>query len=100
MVIKKDQSRELFDRDKIKRGMMIAIQKRPIAEDQIEKMIDEIEAKIRNTDQNEIESKRVGDLVARELKKIDKVAYIRFASVFREFNEVELADEANKLVKK
>ena len=86
-VIKKDGRRENFDRGKLKRGIEIACQKRPVSAETIEKMITNIEDKIRKIGK-EINSTVIGELVSKELKKVDKVAYIRFASVYREFEDV------------
>lgn len=87
-VIKKDNSREAFDREKLKTGILKACEKRPITEEQIEKAINEIEIKLRSYG-IEIESKKIGDLVMKKLKKLDKIAYIRFASVYHEFKDID-----------
>ncbi|NIO21323.1 MAG: transcriptional repressor NrdR [Candidatus Aenigmarchaeota archaeon] len=89
IVVKKSGERERFDRDKLKIGILKACEKRPITNEMIEKMIDEIETELRSDDGVEIPSKRIGQLVMKKLKKTDKVAYIRFASVYREFQDVE-----------
>jgi transcriptional repressor NrdR len=89
IVVKKDGRRERFDRDKLKEGILKACEKRPIASDHVEKVLDEIETELRNEDQVEIPSKRVGRLVMKKLKRLDKVAYMRFASVYREFADLE-----------
>lgn len=86
-VKKKDGSRQEYDREKIKRGILKACEKRPISADVIEKMIANIEEKLRKKGK-EIRSSVIGELVARELKKVDKVAYIRFASVYRDFKDL------------
>ena len=86
-VIKKDGSREDYDYEKIKRGMVRACEKRPITQEQINKMINNIEEKLRKKG-NEVKTAVIGELVSRELKKVDKVAYIRFASVYREFTDI------------
>lgn len=85
-VIKKDGRREAFQYEKIKRGVQTACEKRPISSEAIDKMLTMVEEKLRKRGV-EVSSKLIGDLVSRELKKIDKVAYIRFASVYKEFNE-------------
>lgn len=87
-VIKKDSRREIFDRDKLERGIDKAFEKRPISKEQIQKMINEIEEQIRKKGKREIKSSIIGDLVIKKLKKIDKVAYIRFASVYHDFEDV------------
>lgn len=100
MVIKKDKSRETFNRDKLKSGIVRACEKRQISKEQIDSVVDKIEAKIRNMDSTEIESKKIGELVIKELKKLDKVAYIRFASVYREFEDIGEFEKEVKSLKK
>lgn len=87
-VIKKDGSRQSFDREKIKRGLLKACEKRPVSEEKIEKMLANIEEKIRKRGK-EINTNQIGDLVSRELRKTDKVAYVRFASVYKDFTELD-----------
>ena len=87
-VIKKDGRREKFDRCKIKNGMMKALEKRPISTEKIEDMVDAIEEKIRRVGKEEIETKLIGEYVMEALKEVDHVAYIRFASVYRQFTDV------------
>jgi transcriptional repressor NrdR len=87
-VIKKDKRREKFDRCKIKNGMMKALEKRPISTEKIEDMVDAIEEKIRREGKEEIETKLIGEYVMEALKEVDHVAYIRFASVYRQFTDV------------
>jgi len=87
-VIKKDGRRERFDRNKIKNGIMKALEKRPIGQDKIEEMLDCIEEKIRRDGREEIESSTIGEYVMDILKETDQVAYIRFASVYRSFADV------------
>ena len=87
-IIKKDGRREKFDRNKIKKGIMKALEKRPIGHEEIEGMLDSIEEKIRRYGREEIESSIIGEYVMELLKKIDQVAYIRFASVYRSFTDV------------
>jgi transcriptional repressor NrdR len=87
-VIKKDGRREKFDRCKIKNGMMKALEKRPISTEKIEDMVDAIEEKIRRVGKGEIETKLIGEYVMAALKDVDHVAYIRFASVYRQFTDV------------
>ena len=99
-VIKKDGRREPFDRAKIKAGIMRACEKRPVSEEQIEKMINHIEERARKKGK-EIKTSVIGELVSHELKKRDKVAYIRFASVYRDFADIsDFKKEIKELVKK
>jgi len=89
VVIKKNKSREPFSREKLKNGILKACEKRPIATEKIDNIVNEIERKIRDKIKGkEVESKFIGELVMKELKKLDKVAYIRFASVYREFKDI------------
>ncbi len=87
-VIKKDQSRENYSRDKLESGVMRACYKRPIPVHDIREMIDSIEMELFNMEDREISSKVVGELVMDHLKNLDAVAYVRFASVYREFKDV------------
>ena len=101
LVIKKDGRREMYDRQKIKSGIVKSCQKRPVTMEQIEKALDDIESDIITSGDSEIETRKIGDQVMRQLKKLDKVAYIRFASVYREFEDLEMfKEELNKLLKK
>jgi len=100
MVIKKDGRREHFNREKIKTGVMKACEKRPISMEKIEQLVDKVEVELRRMGKMEIESKVIGRLVVRELKKLDKIAYIRFASVYREFNDIESFENELKKLKK
>jgi transcriptional repressor NrdR len=95
-VIKKDGKREQYNKDKIKTGIKKALEKRPISNDQIENIMDNIEEKIRRVGKEEIPSKEIGEYVMQELKKTDKVAYIRFASVYRSFADITLFEEEVK----
>ncbi|HSW87724.1 MAG TPA: transcriptional regulator NrdR [Candidatus Saccharimonadales bacterium] len=98
-VIKKDGTREQFDRDKLKRGVLTSTQKTRVSFDEVEKIVSEIERELRNAESVEIPSQRIGDMAANRLKKIDKVAYIRFSSVFRRFVDVEdFEKELKKLI--
>ncbi|MBI3385168.1 transcriptional repressor NrdR [Candidatus Gottesmanbacteria bacterium] len=97
-VRKKDQRREPFNREKLRGGIMKACEKTSVSLEGVEKIIDEVERELRSQDSIEVDSKKIGQLVASKLKKYDKVAYIRFASVFRQFVDVEdFASEAQKL---
>lgn len=99
-VKKKDGKREQFDRNKLQRGMFTATQKTTVSPDDITRIVDEIERELLSGDTTEIESKRIGQMVAIRLKKIDKVAYIRFSSVFRQFLDLEdFQKELEKLIK-
>ena len=88
-VIKKENTREPFDRNKILSGLIRACVKRNISTTALENLVDEIESEIRNFHANEISSKEIGDIVLKKLKSLDKVAYIRFASVYKQFDSVE-----------
>ena len=89
IVIKKDGRREKFDRDKLLRGIIQPTEKTNVTHEQVEGIVKEIENELKQLDSTEIESKLIGELVANHLKKINKIAYIRFASVFRRFVDVE-----------
>lgn len=88
-VIKKDKKREQFDREKLRGGLLKASEKTTVAVAVIDKIVDSVERELRSLDTVEIESKKIGQMVATRLKKIDKIAYIRFSSVFKRFVEVE-----------
>ena len=89
VVIKRDDRREPFNREKLLKGIMLACGKRPISQEQIEKIVDEIEADLRNMNSTEIKSRAIGELAMEKLKDLDEVAYIRFASVYRQFKGIE-----------
>ena len=100
VVIKKDGKREQFDRDKLKSGIIRSCEKTKVSMDQIEKIVTEVERELRSADSVEVESKKIGQMVAIKLKKIDKVAYIRFSSVFKRFVDVEdFEQEVKRLIK-
>ncbi|MCL5439192.1 MAG: transcriptional regulator NrdR [Patescibacteria group bacterium] len=100
VVIKKEGKREQFNRDKLKSGILKASEKTAVSVDAIEKIVTEIEHELRSADSVEVESKKIGQMVANKLKKIDKIAYIRFSSVFRRFVDVEdFEKEVKKLIK-
>jgi|SRR3989344_178710 len=88
-VIKKDNSREKFSREKLDRGVQRAFEKRPISKEEIERMINEVEEYLRRKGKKEVKSSTIGEIIMKKLKKIDNVAYIRFASVYRNFQDVE-----------
>lgn len=89
VVVKKDGTKEPFEKEKIKKGIERASEKRPVTEDQICDLIEKIELKLKTSPSTEISSQEIGKLVMQELKKIDKVTYIRFASVYKEFEDVD-----------
>ncbi len=89
IVIKKDKSREAFDRNKLLNGLLKACEKRPISINQLEKAVCVIERELQNSLDREVSSKLIGELVMDALKSIDKVAYVRFASVYRQFDDVD-----------
>ena len=98
-VIKKDERRETFDRDKLKRGIWRASGKTKIKADDVDRIVDEVERELIGGDTTEVVSKHIGELVARRLKKLDKVAYIRFSSVFKRFVDIEdFEKEVKKLL--
>lgn len=99
-VIKKDGSREQFNREKIKNGIIRACEKRPISTDEIESLVDSVEAEIRSRNQKEVKTSTIGSIVMKKLKKLDKVAYIRFASVYRSFSDVDSFKEELKNLSK
>ena len=88
IVIKKDNIREQYDRSKIEGGVLRACHKRPISADQISKLVDEVEVEIFNREEKEIPSTVIGEILMDKLKDLDSVAYVRFASVYREFKDV------------
>ena len=99
MIVKKDGSREAFDRGKLMNGIIRACEKRPVPMATIEGMVDRIERGLNNLMQKEVKSDFIGELVMDELKKVDQVAYIRFASVYRQFTDVEtFTEEINKMI--
>ena len=101
MVVKKDKRRETFNPQKIMTGILKACEKRPISPDHIESIIEDIHEKLQKKQSKEISSKDIGELIMRDLAKLDQVAYVRFASVYRQFGDVsEFMKELNKLVKK
>ena len=88
LVIKKDNKRELYDRNKIQEGIIRSCHKRPVSINTISEIVDEIETKIFNLDEKEIPTSVIGEMVMDKLKDIDAVAYVRFASVYREFKDI------------
>ena len=101
MVIKKDNSRETYDRSKIETGIIHSCHKRPVSPQQINAMVDSIENRLFSMEEKEIPSSAIGELVMEKLKDLDEVAYVRFASVYREFKDVNtFIDEISKLLNK
>lgn len=101
IVIKKDNNREQYDRAKIEAGVLRACHKRPISAKQINDLVDAVETDIFNREEKEIESKVIGEIVMRKLKDLEAVAYVRFASVYREFKDVNtFMDEIKKILDK
>ena len=99
IIIKKDKSRETFNRDKLMTGLLRACEKRPVSIDTLDNMIDEIETTLQNSLDREVSSEKIGQLVMEKLKKIDEVAYVRFASVYRQFKDINtFMRELNKLL--
>lgn len=99
IVIKKDGRREKFNREKIFAGIQKACEKRPIQTEKIERMVMEIEQELRQKFEREVSSQEIGKIVIRKLKKLDKVAYIRFASVYRQFQDiVQFKEEIEKII--
>lgn len=99
-IVKKNGKRESFDRNKLLTGLLKACEKRPVPRERIEKVVDDIESKLREHKKTEIDSKFIGELMMRKLKSLDKVAYIRFASVYKEFADLDsFKNEMEKLIK-
>lgn len=101
MVVKKDGRRELYDREKLLIGLMKACEKRPVSREQLEKLVDEVETEAFKRFRNEIPSSELGNMVIEKLQQIDEVAYVRFASVYRQFKDInqfmkELKDLLNR----
>ncbi|MDQ1909972.1 transcriptional regulator NrdR [Paenibacillus sp. GD4] len=90
IVIKKDGSREEFSREKMMRGLIRACEKRPVSVEQLDKIVSEVEKQIRNTAHAEVDSRQIGEIVMEQLYPVDEVAYIRFASVYRQFKDINM----------
>lgn len=100
IVIKKNGVRQQFDRQKIINGIVRSCEKRPVSMEVIEEMVDQIEMELHNSLEKEIESSKIGEMVIEKLKGIDEIAYVRFASVYRQFKDInEFKKELNKLLK-
>lgn len=101
VVIKKDGSREEFSRDKLLRGLLRACEKRPVSVGQLEVIVSDVEREVRNTALAEVESRVIGELVMEMLYPVDEVAYVRFASVYRQFRDINMfLKELNGLINK
>ena len=99
IVVKRDKSREVFDRNKLTAGILRACEKRPVSIEQIEEMVNSIEAKIQSSLDREITTMQIGELALEEIKKVDEVSYVRFASVYRQFKDINtFMEELNKLL--
>ena len=99
IVVKKDKSREAFDRNKLLTGLLRACEKRPVSVSTVEGVVDEIEATLHNSLEREVTSTQIGELVMDKLKDIDEVSYVRFASVYRQFKDINtFFEELNKLL--
>ncbi len=94
VVVKKDRSREPFDRQKLLNGLLRACEKRPVPLERLERAVDDIEAQIQNSLEREVPTTKIGEYVMEQLIRIDDVAYIRFASVYRQFKDIESFHEA------
>jgi len=99
MVVKKDGERELFTPEKLRMGLLKAVHKRPVTPKQVEHIIDEVETQLQDNSDREIETRVIGELVMERLKELDKVAYVRFASVYRQFTDInEFMNELKGLI--
>ena len=100
IVVKRDKSREVFDRNKLRAGILHACEKRPVSIDQVEKIVDTIESSLQASLDREVTSGKIGELTMDQLKNVDEVAYVRFASVYRQFKDIyTFMDELNKLLR-
>lgn len=101
VVIKTDQKREIFDRQKLIKGLLKACHKCPISLEEMEKMVDGVEKELNNSMLKEVSSKQIGEMVLKRLRNLDEVAYVRFASVYRSFKDVsEFGEELKELLKR
>ena len=99
IVVKRDRCREVFDRNKLLSGILRACEKRKVSIEKKEKMVDDIEMKLQNSLDREVTSQFIGELAMEELKKVDEVSYVRFASVYRQFKDINtFLEELNKLM--
>lgn len=98
LVVKRDNRREEFNRDKLRRSILLACTKRPVSSDAVENLVSEVEAEIYRQNRGEVPSVLIGELVMEKLRRLDDVAYVRFASVYRDFRDVEMwAEEIRRL---
>ena len=99
IVVKRDKSRESFDRNKLTNGLIRACEKRPVSIQQIENIVNDIESKLQSSLEREVTKQQIGELAMDQLKKIDEVSYVRFASVYRQFKDINtFMEELNKLL--
>jgi transcriptional repressor NrdR len=98
-VVKKDNTRQRFDSEKVRQGMLRSCEKRPVSMEQIDNSVERVEAELRRLKNKEVKSSQVGEKVMRELKKLDNVSYIRFASIYRDFKDVEDFEKEIKQIK-
>ena len=99
IVVKKDKSRQMFERNKLLNGLMRACEKRPVSLEVLERIVDEIESEILNSLEREVTSRKIGEMAMEKLKKVDEIAYVRFASVYRQFADVNsFMDEITRLL--
>ena len=100
MVVKKDKTRQPFDREKLLNGLLRACEKRPVSINDLEKLVEEVEGQILNSLKREVTSQEIGEMVMARLKSMDEVAYVRFASVYRQFKDINtFMEELHKLLK-
>lgn len=100
VIIKRDKSRQVFDRNKLLSGMLRACEKRPVDLETLERAIDDIEAQLQNSLEREITSVEIGEMALEKLRHIDEIAYVRFASVYRDFKDIESFSETLQALKK
>lgn len=101
LVIKRDETREVFNRDKIITGIVRSARKRPVTSESIEKLVDHVEQRVRRLEKNEVRTEVIGEFVMEELMDLDDITYVRFASVYRSFKDVsEIEDLLKKITKK
>ncbi|MDR0199645.1 MAG: transcriptional regulator NrdR [Streptococcaceae bacterium] len=100
LVVKKDETREVFDREKILRGIVRSAQKRPVPVEQIEEIVERVEQEVRALGENEVQSDQIGQYVMDELSKLDEITYVRFASVYRSFKDVSELENLLKSITK
>ena len=101
LVIKRDETREVFNRDKIITGLVRSARKRPVTSESIEKLVDRVEQRVRRLEKNEVRTEVIGEFVMEELMDLDDITYVRFASVYRSFKDVsEIEDLLKKITKK